>query len=254
MKRVLTSIVLTAAMLLVASRTFAASDASVSATPNPLPSGVSEQQLETIKDRLATKVAELRHLEPMAIYGTVKDKSLTSATVETDTKDVKIELTDSIKVIEVIRGARTTLTLDDLSNKDTVTVFGSYDQTLDVLSASVIFLQGALPVHADGVITDIDKTNNTLTVRSPDGQSTVIDIETDTKTNTWTKDGGITKSGFSKVAVGDTLQIIATPEPKYQNRVSARRILDLGNLTSPTPTPRSTGEATPSSVTVSPTP
>jgi len=114
-----------------------------------------------------------------------------------------------------------------------------------------------------GTITESKKTDYTITMESKDGKTYVIDFETATKTSVWSKDKGIEKGRFSKLVAADTIVVIGTPVPKKENRISALRILTLGNLSGekPTPTPttaekEATGSSTKPSVTPakSPTP
>lgn len=208
--------------------------------------------LDDLKARLATKVAELRTVVKRAMYGTVKSVSLTSATIETKTKDIKLELTDDVMVTQMIAGKRTTLPIENLEVKDTITVFGTYDETLDLLKAQYIFIESSSVIsRVAGTVADVDTKEFVLTVKTTEGRTVLIDIEKATKTNIWTKDGGIAKGGFSKIAVGDTVHIVGKPVAKTDNRVSASRILDLGNITGAaiTPTATSTAPATPSATT-----
>ena len=197
-------------------------------------------QIDEIKDRVATKVAELRQSEKRAMFGTVKSTSVSSITVETTTKDIKIELTDNIAVAQTIKGKRTKLTTDDLSKGDVITIFGNYDPTLDILSALAIYIQSPPSLLVNGTITDVSKKDFTITISTPQGQSYVVDVEKVTKILSWTKDNGIAKAGFSTLTIGDSAHIAGTAEPKETNRISALRILTVGNLTGapgPTPTP-----------------
>jgi len=208
-------------------------------------------------------VAELRTVVKRAMYGTVKSVSMTSAAVETKTKDIKIELTDDVVVSQIISGKRTVLSIEDLEVKDPITVFGSYDETLDLLKAQYIFIESATnTTHVAGTVADVDSEDFVLTVNTKEGRTITIDIEKTTKTTAWTPSGGIVKGGFSKIAIGDTVHIIGTPDKKSDNRISATRILDLGNITgaasAPTvttaPSPEATSSVTPKSTTPKPTP
>lgn len=204
--------------------------------------------LDDLKARLATKVAELRTVVKRAMYGTVKSVSLTAATIETKTKDIKLELTDDVMVSQLISGKRATLPIEDLAAKDTVTVFGDYDETLDLLKAQYIFIESPSSLsRVTGTVADVDQEEFMLTVNTKEGKTVLIDIEKATKTNVWTKDGGIVKGGFSKIGVGDTIHVVGKPVAKTDNRVSATRILDLGNITGVmTPTVTPTRMASPS--------
>lgn len=188
-----------------------------------------EKRIEELKDRIATKVAELSQIQRRAVFGTVKSASVSTATIETQTKDIKIELTDELKIFQNLKGKRTVLSTDDLAKGDVVTVFGDYDATLDLLKAKVIFIQAALPSRVAGKVTEIDKTAFVVTVKPLEGPTVTVDIEKSTKTNIW--DGkSITKSGFSKIQIGDSVHVVGSPVAKTENRVSADRILDLGKL------------------------
>lgn len=209
-------------------------------------------QLNELKQRLATKVAELRTVVKRAMYGTVKSVSVASATVETSTKEIKIELEDTVKVAQMISGKRTTLTTDDISVGDPMTVFGTYDETLDLLKAQYIFIESAtVTKHISGTVTEVDTKNFSVTVNTPEGRTVVIDIEKITKSSAWNKTDGIAKSGFSKIAVGDTVHVAGAIEPKKEDHISAIRILDIGNVSgviptlTPTTTPTASSSATP---------
>ncbi|MBI2404767.1 hypothetical protein HYV22_01145 [Candidatus Gottesmanbacteria bacterium] len=225
--------------------------ATPSATTQP------NKQVEDLKERLATRVAELRQTQKKAIAGKVKNVSVSTITVETKTKDIKIELPDEIIVIQYLKGVRTKLSSSDIDTGDTVIVFGDYDATVDILKASVIIIQNTVTARASGTITAIDKTDFTLTVLAADGKSYVIDIETTTKALAWGIQQGIQKGGFSKMTVGNTIHVLGTPVANKDNRISAIRIFDLGNLTAaagaqaPSASPTPTGGSSP---TKSPTP
>ncbi|MBI4064860.1 hypothetical protein HY409_00615 [Candidatus Gottesmanbacteria bacterium] len=216
-------------------------------TPSALPSKEAsdssrQKQIDNLKERLATKVAELRQTQKRAISGTVKNTSITTITIETNTKDVKIERNDDIQVYQMLKGKRTKLSTDDVEKGDFIVVFGDYDTTLDILKAKVIFIQSLPLLRIWGSIKDIDKNNFTVTITTKEEREIVIDIEKSTKVTLWTKSQGVEKSGFSKLATFDVIHILGSAVPKKENRISAGRILSLGNLTNPSITPTSTPE------------
>jgi hypothetical protein len=199
--------------------------------------------IESLKERLATKVAQLQQIQKKAIVGTVKATSVSTITVETKTSDVKIELTDDIKVFQMINNKRTALTTDNIEKGDYVVVFGDYDATLDLLKAKVIVIQYPLPMRISGIISEIDKKEFTLTISTSEKQTYVVDIEKNTSMLARDPEKGVVKGGFSKLETGDVAHIVGTAQPKVENRISALRVLDIGNVTGMTPTP--TEAATP---------
>lgn len=207
-----------------------------------------QQKLDTLKDRLASAATQLKQSQKRAIFGTVKTTSVSTITVSTKTSDIKIELTDTISVFQILKGKRTTLTTEQLTKGDDVVVFGDYDTNLEILKAQVIFIQDSIPERLSGTITAVNKKDYTLTIETQSRQSYIIDFETTTKNFSWTKDKGVQKAGFTQLIIGDTIHVLETQNPKIANRVSAIRILDIGNLTGATPTsaPTPTKAASPS--------
>ncbi len=246
---------ITYSVLIIAIFTFVLTAHAATPTPraNPTETASKTKQIEDLKERLATKVAELRQTQRRAIAGVIKTVSVSTITVETKTKDVKIELSDNIKVFQILKGVRTKLSFESLEKNDPVVVFGQFDSTLDLLKANVIFIQATPLTRVTGIVKEIDKSEFTVTIATSEGISNIIDIETFTKIFQWTKEQGIAKSGFSKLAVGDTLHVLGTPFPKKENRLSATRILDPGALLSnTTPTNTPAAQATTPTVTTKP--
>lgn len=212
-----------------------------------------QQKLDTLKDRLASAATQLKQSQKRAIFGTVKATSVSTITVATKTSDIKIELTDNISVFQILKGKRTQLTTDQVTKGDDVVVFGDYDTNLEILKAQVIFIQGIIPERLSGTITAVSKKDYTVTVATKEGQSYIVDFETTTKNYYWTKDKGIQKAGFSQLVVGDTIHVLETPSANVENRVSALRILNIGNPSGTTPTATPTSAAS-ASATVKTTP
>lgn len=218
------------------------------ATPSATPTSTKTRQIEDLKERLATRVAELRQTQKRAMVGIIKTVSVSTVTIETKTKDIKIELSDDIKVYQNLKGTRTKLTINDLEKDDPVIVFGDYDSTLDILTAKVIFISAAKQVRIAGTVSAIDKNDFTLSVNTHEGPTYTVDIERTTKTNAWTKGTGLEKSGFSKINVGDIVHIVGSPVANRDNRISAGRILSLAIMNdsaTTTPTATTTPAATP---------
>lgn len=221
--------------------TFAATPTATPSAGTPTPTN----KIDDLKERLATKVAELRQTQRKAIYGTIKAVSVSTFTVETATNDLKIELTDDINVFQMIKGKRTELTIEDLAEDDIVTVFGEFDTGLDLLRAKVVVIQAAPLVRVAGVVSAIDREEFIVTVTTSGGQNYLIDIEKTTSVLAFDRTKGLIKGGFSKLETGSTVHVVGTAVPKVDNRVSAARLIDLGNLSGATPTPTPTEEPTP---------
>lgn len=220
-----------------------ASEATPSATPKP---GL-DKKVEDLKERLASKVAELSQTQRKAVAGTVKSITITTLVIESRNQDYKIELTDDIKVIDFVAGKRIKAKVDSLKIKDPVVIFGQFDTTLGVLKANVIVFQNILPRRVHGKVMSVDRKAATITIVTSEGMSFIIDVEKGTKTNHWIGQDNVEKSGFSKIVEGDFIHVIGSDVAKKDNRVMAQRILNLSDLsgTGPTPTPAPTDKPTP---------
>lgn len=235
--------------------THAATKSSATPSATPLSKEVKEK-IDDLKERLATKVAELRRTSPKAIYGTITNISLSSATIDAGQKAYKIELTDDIVVTQILKGKRTKSKTDTLKKDDIVTVFGAYDETLDMLQAKHIVIEPKQsPKRLHGTITDINKKDNSFTMKGIDGTTYTIDVETTTKNNAWSPDKGIQKSGFSKLEQNMFVTVLGTEQERQPDRYTAARILTWKSQTSQEQEPTLAPTITPSPTTrTSPTP
>lgn len=203
------------------------------ATASPIPTSA----MDDLKERLATKVAELRQTQKKAMYGTITAVTVSTFTVDTGTNNLKIELTDDIQVFQLIKGKRTELTTEDLAEDDIVTVFGEFDTGLDLLRAKVVVIQSAALVRVSGVVKEIDEEEFTVTLTTKEGLDYIIDIEKTTNALAFDREKGLVKGGFSKLETGRTIHVVGTAVAKQDRRISAARLIDLGNLSGTTPTP-----------------
>lgn len=224
-------------------------------TETPKATPTNQNKIDDLKERIATKVAQLRQTQKQALSGTVSDVSVSTISIETQTKEVKIELTDDIAVYQTIRGKRTKLTIDDVDKGDFVVVFGDFDSSLDILEAKLIYIQAIPPERISGTVTDVDEAAFTFTAATGGNRKVVVDFEKATILNVWTNVGGIAKAGFSKIAVGDSIHVLGSAVAKKENRLTAIRILDLGNLTGaptgapePSPSPKPSPKVTPTPI------
>ncbi len=198
-----------------------------SATPSATPiSKEIKEKIDDLKERLATKVEELRRTSPKAIHGTITNISLSSATIDTGQKAYKIELTDNIVVTQIIKGKRTKSKIDTLKKDDAVTIFGTYDETLDILQAKHIVIESKQqPKRLHGTIAEINKKDNSFTMKCIDGTIYTIDVETTTKNNSWLPGKEIQKSGFSKLEQNIFVTVLGIEQKRQPDRYIAARIL-----------------------------
>ncbi|MGH7246181.1 MAG: hypothetical protein ACREGI_04580 [Candidatus Levyibacteriota bacterium] len=207
---------------------------SPSTSPSPSPTASADQnainqQIDNLKERIASRVAQLNLVEKRGTIGTV-----------TDTSDTQISLTDVngntvfIDVDELTKfsspSAKGSFGISDITKGSTVGVLGLYNkESRRILARFVDVL--VLPKMLSGTIVSIDKTNYYITLQNEQSDSYTIEVEDITKTSSYTKDGGVVKSGFSKVQVGQRIYAVGFTDVKDKTKIIASRIILFPDLT-----------------------
>jgi hypothetical protein len=181
-------------------------------------------QVDNLKERLATKVAELNSNEKKALNGIVKNISVASFTLESVSKDIKIEMNDDLVIYDLSQNKKTKINISDLSLKDEITVFGDYDKTLDLMKAKFIYIEPTNKSFLSGFVSEIDLKNYFLTVTNVNKTDIIIDFEKYTKAYDLTLDNKLNKSGFSKITQSNFVVAYGTENKKDANRLSADKI------------------------------
>lgn len=193
-------------------------------TPSPTDLIDKLKKIEVLKEKIATKVAEMREEEKGALTGTVKDVSESKITLSTLAGDKTFSFSEDTTCYSLKEDTKKETALKEIEKENIITVFGYYDQEKTTLSAKYIYLESP-PVRIRGKIVDIDKTNYTITVKEKQGE-VVVDVEKYTKASLFDrKNKNFVSAGFSKMESGDITHILADPNTKTENKqVSARNI------------------------------
>jgi hypothetical protein len=179
------------------------------------------RQINDLKDKIASRVASLKLVDKRGVMGVV-----------TEVKDTQLTITDAqqktriVDIDEITKfsspSAKSTFGISDIAKGQTVSIIGLYNkQSRRILGR---FIQIATrPVFITGVVKNLDEDNFTVSILDETNTTTIVDIEKITKTNTYA-DGEITKSGFSKLSIGDRVIITGYPNQKEKNRITGLRI------------------------------
>lgn len=187
------------------------------------------KQIEIFKDKIATKVAQLRESEKGGAFGSIKSVGDTTITLTARDKDQTVSYSEDTIFFKIANGTKSD-PMDwkeskKLKTGDRIAVLGYFDSGHTSFSAKYIYLINP-QVHLIGKISDLDKENYTISVKEPKG-NTLTDIENYTKIYTYNIKSGIIRSGFSKLKDNDIVHVFATPNVKEENRVSATKIISL---------------------------
>lgn len=197
-------------------------------TPTTGPSTEEQQQslsnqIDQLKERIASKVAELNLVDKQGILGTVADASnseIKLTDIEGNTRFIDVdELTKFSSP-----SAKTNFGISDITKGTTLGAYGLYNKQSKRLLARFVDVL-TLPTYTSGVISDIDRTGYTLTVIGEDNKPITIDIEDFTKTTSYAADNSAARSGFSKIDTGNRIIVFGYPDAKQKNRITATRIM-----------------------------
>lgn len=187
-----------------------------------------KDQIDQLKTKIASRVAELNLVEKHGLIGTVAEVSGNQVTV-TDTQG-KTRFVDVDEITKFTSpGTKGSFGLSDLTKDKKITVLGLYNKQSKRILARFISTT-VNPAIVSGNISAIDKKNYTLTVTMEEGKEQKVDVETATKISVYSKADGISRSGFSKLSNGDRVQIIGYPDKKDSTLLVADRIITFPDL------------------------
>jgi len=187
------------------------------------------EQIKELRERLATRVAQLKEKMRRAWHGEIKSISGTTIILTTRQGEKTIVTDENTSFLRTGLGGRRKITLADLSLGEKIVAFGQVSQDTGEMTAKVIIAQ-VFPVKINGKVTAVNVEGGTITVQTLKRGSFIVDVETTTKILVWEKKEGLKSFGLSKIKVGDRVHVNGTTptRPKQgENRITASRILVL---------------------------
>jgi hypothetical protein len=206
----------------------------ITTTPTPQPSEepVSEkftEQINNLKEKIASRVAELRLVEKRGIIGTVTDVSGTQITLLDINKQIRIIDVDELTKFSSVDEDDDEFGISDIKKGDIISIIGLYNKDSRRLLAR--FIETTItPIFISGTISAIDEDEFTVTVKTVENKDFIVDIEKTTKTAEYLKEDGLTKSGFSNMELGKRIYVVGYVSKTDKNRISATRITLLSDL------------------------
>lgn len=184
-------------------------------------------EINNLREKVASKVAELNLVEKRGIFLTVTDVTGNKISGTDITNEARI--TDVDELTKFSSPSSKTFGISDITGGSKISIIGLYNKQSKRILARFVATE-TLPVFITGVISEINKANFTITVLSEDKKNTLVDIENITKTSVYSKDDGITKLGFSKLSVSDRVHVVGYSDLEEKNRIAATRVLIFPKL------------------------
>lgn len=202
-----------------------------SATPTATSSSSLEDKINELKDKVASRVAELNLVEKRGIIGTVTDISTTQITLS--------DINDNTKFIDVDEltkfsspSAKTSFGISDIEKGAQLGILGLYNKSSRRTLAR--FIDVLFPMQFfHGTVSSVDKVNYNINIVTTDNRQFEADIETVTKTFSFSTTSGLIKAGFSKITPGETLIVTGFPDKKNANIIITDRIILLPDIQAP---------------------
>lgn len=180
-----------------------------------------EEQINELKDRIASRVAELKLVEKRGIMGIVTDSSQTQITLS----DIKDE-TRFVDVDELTKfdGEASDFGISDIEEGQTLGILGLYNKQSRRLLARVI-TELTIPRFITGVVENKDEENFTVTVVEEEDKVYIVDYERSTRTFSYSKEDGLVRSGFSEIEAGQNVIVSGFSVDEKETRIEGDRIL-----------------------------
>ncbi len=202
-------------------------------SPSPAattPESAEIDRIQKIKELVASRVAELNLVEKRGILGTVKETSTMQIIVEDRNGDQRTIDIDELTKFQK-NGDDKTFGISDVKKDDKLSFIGLYNKETKRLLARFISKNSSIPQYLEGVVTDKDTKNYTLTVIDEKGNKKVVDVSSSTKTSSFDKEVPALKSGFTKIQVGERILAAGFWDLKDKETLNASRIIHFKSLT-----------------------
>lgn len=184
---------------------------------------VLNQQITDLKSRIASRVAQLKLVERRGVIGVVTDISNTQITLTDVQNNIKFIDVDELTKFSS-PSATESFGISDITKGSTIGVLGLYNkESRRILARFINAISFPKIIH--GVVALVNDKDFVLNVVDEKGEIIYIDVETITRTSSYTKEGGLVRFGFSKIKENQRIYIIGFRDIKNKNRLIASRII-----------------------------
>ncbi len=185
------------------------------------------QNAEELKNKIASKVAELRKQDQKAVAGSITkiDKTILTIQAPDDTIYTIKADSDLTKVFTITGSTKKESSISNLSKGDYIIVSGPIDNKS--ISANDIYVDQQYFIGS-GKVTEVNTNNYFLKVLTQEKDTYTLDIETYTKKYIVdAKTLSIDSTNLAKIKEGDTIHFTykKTGKEQEKNRYSAQKIL-----------------------------
>jgi hypothetical protein len=195
--------------------------------PTHAVSPASEDKDTEIRDQLitniASRVAQLKLVEKRGIIGKVDDVTNTQITVTDSQGNTRFVDVDELTKFSSpnTKGA---FGISDITKDSHIGILGLYNkESRRILARFVDIITNPITIH--GGVSAKDTQNFTLNVTTEEGKRMTVDVESLTRTYSYSQKDGLLRSGFSKIKENFNIVVIGVLNATNENTITATRII-----------------------------
>ncbi len=194
----------------------------------PTPTSSLDQQINNLKDRIASRVAQLNLVEKKGFVGNVTDVEETQITITDRQGNTRFIDVDELTKFSS-PSAKANFGISDITKGTTIGILGLYNKESRRTLARFVDVV-TFPQIISGAVEAIDGGNFSISIVTPSEKEIPINIATTTKTYMYTKGNPLARSGFSKIKQGERIMVVGVPDVQNKNGILALRLLLFPDL------------------------
>lgn len=184
-------------------------------------------QINKLKEKIATRVAQLKLVERRGIVGTVQE--VTGMMITLSDINGKVRTVDVDEITKFSSSnTKESFGISDIKKGDKLSVMGLYNKESQRILARFI-TKTTFPLFISGSLSKKNNEDYTITLVTEDLKQYLVDIEKVTKTSVFTEEQ-LERSGFSKLSIGERIVVVGYPHIKEKNRIVAIRVIHFPTL------------------------
>ena len=192
-------------------------------TPDQAETNKLNQQIDQLKDKIASRVSQLNLVEKRGLIGAVEEAKGSQITLTDLEGNIRYVDVDEITKFSSPT-SKATFGISDLTKGTKISVLGLYNKQSKRILARFVDVY-TVATRASGAIADIDKKNYQLTLSTAQGKQVLVDIGATTGITSYTADSGEVRSGFSKLLTSQRAFVVGYPDKKDPTLLVADRII-----------------------------
>lgn len=186
--------------------------------------------INDLKERIASRVAELKLVERRGILGIVTEVKNTQITVSDAKGNTRfIDVDELTKFSSPSAKEDESFGISDIKTGNKIGVLGLYNKQSKRILARFVDVV-TIPSVINATVISADEDNFTVNIISDNKEIFTVDIEKITKTNSYTKAEGLEKSGFSEIEKEQHIVVVGFLDLKDKKRITASRFIVFPNV------------------------